>query len=80
MVWVGRHLPSAGIFQGSNPPALGRDTFHYTMLLRAPSSLALNTARERVATISLGYRFQCLTTLSIKNFFLTSNLKLPSLS
>jgi len=56
---------------------MGRDTFHQ---LRAPSSLALSTAREGAATASLGNLFLCLTTLRVKNFFLISNLKLPSFS
>jgi len=30
-----------------NPPAMGRDTFHWTRLLKAPSNLALNTSRDR---------------------------------
>jgi len=34
-----------------------RDTFHYSMLLKAPSSLALNMAREGAATASLGNLF-----------------------
>jgi len=45
-----------------------------------PSNLALNTARQGAATASLGNLFQCLTTLTVKNFFLISNLKLPSFS
>jgi len=59
---------------------MGRDTFHQTRLLRASSSLALNTAREGAATVSLGNLFQCLATLTEKNFFLISNLNLPSFS
>jgi len=51
---------------------MGRDTFHYTRLLEAPSNLALNTAREGAATASLGNLCQCLTTLRVKNFFLMS--------
>jgi len=49
---------------------MGRDTFHQTRLLRAPSNLALNTAREAAATESLGNLGQGLTTLRVKNFFL----------
>jgi len=33
---------------------MGRDTFHQPRVLRAPSNLALNTAREGTATASLG--------------------------
>jgi len=62
------------------PPAMSRDIFHQPRLLRAPSSLALNPAREEAATASLGSLFQCFTTLTMKNFFLISNLNLPSFS
>jgi len=41
----------------SNPSAMGRDTFHYTRLLKAPFNLASNTAREGAATASLGNLF-----------------------
>jgi len=57
-----------------------RDIFHQPRVLRAPSSLALNTAREGAAAASLGNLGQCLTTLMGKNFFLISNLNLPSFS
>jgi len=57
-----------------HPPAVGRDTFHQTRLLKAPSNLALNTAREGAATASLGSQCQGLTTLTVKNFFLISSL------
>ena len=60
------------------PLAMGKDTFHQTRLLRAPSSLALNAARERAATASLGNLCQGLTPLIVKNFFRMSNLNLPS--
>jgi len=56
---------------------MGRDTFQYTRLLKAPSSLALNTAREGAATASLGNLFQCLTALITKYFFLISDLNPP---
>ena len=73
MVWVGKDL-------SSKPPTLGRDTFHQTRLLKAPSNLALNTSMEGAATTYLGNLFQCLTILIVKNFFLISNLNLPSVS
>jgi len=57
---------------------MGRDKFHQTRLLKAPSNLALNTAREGAATASVGNLCRGLTTLLVKNFFLTSNLYLPS--
>jgi len=46
---------------------MSRDVFHQPRLLRAPSSLALNTAREGAATASLGNLGQGLTTLTVKN-------------
>jgi len=49
---------------------VGRDPFHQTRLLKAPFSLALNTAREGASTASLGNLCQGLTTLRAKNFFL----------
>ena len=64
----------------SKPPAMGRDTFHQTRLLQAPSNLALNTAREGAPTASLGNLFQGLTALIVKTFFLISNVNLPSFS
>jgi len=59
---------------------MGKDTFHQTRLLKAPSSLALNTVREKTATAALGNLCQGLTTLRVKNFFITANLNLPSFS
>ena len=41
-------------------------------LPRAPCSLALNTFRDTTSTTSLGSLCQCLTTLWVKNSFLTS--------
>jgi len=73
--WKGPCRPSS-----SNPRAVGRDASHQTQLLQAPSNLALNTAREGAATASLGNLCQGLTTLRVKNFFLTSNLNLRSFS
>ena len=61
-------------------PAIGRDTSHQTRLLTAPSSLALNTSWEETSTTLLGNLFQCLTTLTVKNFFLISSLNLPASS
>ncbi|NXP81441.1 EVI5 protein, partial [Ramphastos sulfuratus] len=48
--------------------------------LKALSNLALNTSREGAATTSLGNLFQYLTTLTGKNFLLTSSLNFPSVS
>jgi len=57
---------------------MGRDTFYQTRLLKAPSSLALNTARDGATTVSLGNLGQGLTNLIVKNVFLTCSLNLPS--
>uniref|UniRef100_A0A8B9FE65 Cilia- and flagella-associated protein 47 domain-containing protein n=1 Tax=Amazona collaria TaxID=241587 RepID=A0A8B9FE65_9PSIT len=46
----------------------------------ALSSLALNTARDGAFTTSLGKPFQYLSILTVKNFFLLSNLNFPCLS
>jgi len=59
---------------------MGRDTFHYARLLKASSKLDMNTAKDGASTVSLGNLFQCLTTLIVKNFFLRSNLNLPTFS
>jgi len=59
---------------------MSRDIFHQPRVLRAPSSLALSTAREGAATASPGSLGQCFTTLMVKNFFLIPNLNLPSFS
>ena len=47
------------------------------MSLSTTSKWFLNTFRDGDSTIELGSLFQCLTTLSVKKFFLTSNLNLP---
>ena len=64
----------------SSSPATGRDPVHQPRLLKIASSLALSTAREGAATVSLGSLGQGLTTLRVKNFFLISDLNLPSFS
>ena len=56
-----------------HPPAMGRDTSHQPRLPKAPSSLALSTSRDGASTASLGSLCQCLTTLTVKNFLLTSS-------
>jgi len=57
---------------------MGRDTFHQTWVLEAPSNPALNTSKEGTSTASLGNLFQHLTNFKVKNFFITVNIKLPS--
>ena len=49
---------------------MSRDIFHQPRLLRAPSNLALNPAREGAATASLGNLFQYLTVLVVKRLSL----------
>jgi len=45
-----------GTFRGrlAQPPAVSRDIFNYTRLLRAPSKLTLNVSRDGVSAASLG--------------------------
>ena len=85
--WLGNHriIERSGLevtlkiiwFQ---PPCHEQGHLHQTRLLRAPTNLALNTSREGADTASLGNLGQCFTTLMVKNFFLLSNLNLPSFS
>ena len=51
-------------------PCHEQDIFHQPRVLRAPSNLALNPAREGAATASLGSLGQGLTILMGQNFFL----------
>jgi len=54
--------------------------WYQTRLPRAPSNLAMNTTRDGASAASLGSLLQHLTTPSVKNFLLTSNLNLSSCS
>jgi len=56
------------------PPRYGQGHLPLDQVLKGPSNLALNTAREWAAATSLGSLFQCLTNLTVKNFCLLSNL------
>lgn len=60
------------------PPAVSREIFHLTGLLRASSNLTLNTTMYWASTASLSNLFNCLSALMVKNFFLISSLILPS--
>ena len=51
----------------SNPPAIGKDTSLLTMLLKVPSSLALNASEEGAHTTLLDNLLQYFTTFTIKN-------------
>lgn len=55
---------------------MGMNNLRLIRLLRAPSSVALNTARDGPPTAFLGNLFQYLTTLSVKNLFPTPELNL----
>ena len=59
---------------------MNRGMHSYIRLPRAWSNLTLKVSREGASTTSLSNLFQCLTTLTVKDFFLISNLYLPSLS
>ena len=47
------------------------------MSLSTTSKRFLNASKDGDSTTSLGSLFQCLTILSVKKFFLISNLNLP---
>ena len=59
---------------------MNRDTYSYIRVLRAWPTVTINVSRDGAPTTSLGNLFQCLTTLAVKTFLLTSNLNLPSSS
>ena len=54
----------------------GRDISHQIRLPRPPYNLAFNIYTYGTSTASLGNLCQCLTTLTVQNFFLISNLNL----
>lgn len=70
MVWVGKDLKTQLI----PPPAMGRGTLHYPRVLQP----GLGHYRDGTATVSLGSLCQDLIAFTVKKFFLTSNLTLPS--
>ena len=53
---------------------MGRDTSHQTRYLQDPSILNFEHFGAGTCTTPLGNLFHCLTTLTVKNFFLISNL------
>lgn len=77
MAWVGRNLKDHLV---STPLRWTRTPFTRSGCSGPPSNLTLNTARDEASTIFLGTLFQCLTTLTVTNFFLKSNLNLLPLS
>jgi len=64
----------------SNSSAMKRNMHSEIRLSGARSSLTLKVSGSGLSTTSLGNPFQCLTTLTVKDFFLISNLNLPSIS
>lgn len=52
-----------------NPSAMGRDTFHWIRLFKAPSNLTLKTWKDRTCTTSPDSLFLCYMSLIVKNFF-----------
>lgn len=62
-----------------NHPAMGTDICYWTRFLKSPSNLALNNSSDGVSTTPLDNLLQCLIIHS-KEFFLISNLNLPSFS
>ena len=79
---LGRKRPqeSSSFNLSATGSVANRQIKYQIRLPRAPSNLALNTSRDRSSTALPGKLFQCFTTLSVKNFPLTSNLNLPSFS
>ena len=59
---------------------MNRDIHGQIRLPKALFILALKVSRDGESTKSLGNLFQCLTTLTVKDFFLIRNLNLFSLS
>jgi len=68
VVSVGRSLVP-NLYHGQGHLPLGQ-------VARSPINLALTISREGACTASLADLLQCLTTLTVKNFFLTANLNL----
>jgi len=64
----------------SNSPTMNGDTYSYIRFFRAPYSLTLNVSRDKALTKTQGKLFQCLNIFTIEDFFLISNLNLPSSS
>lgn len=73
LVWFGRII-------WSTLPDMDGDTFHYSILLKALTSLAMNNSRDEVSTTSLGNIFQGLTTLIMKKVSLILSPYLCSFS
>ena len=57
----------------SKSPAINRDIHRQIRLSRALSSITVKVSRGGASAASLGILFQCLTTLTVKYFFLISS-------
>ncbi|KAK4831211.1 hypothetical protein QYF61_016048 [Mycteria americana] len=66
-----RHLGSSSLTVSPTPPCL------LNHVLKCHIYMFFNSSRDGDFTTSLDTLFQCLTTLSVKKFFLISNLNLP---
>ena len=76
MVWVGRDLKDHPV----PPPALGRDPLPPAQGAPSPVQPGLEPCQGGGSHSFSGQSGQGLTTLMGKDFFLTSNLNLPSFS
>ena len=70
--WVGKDLWNHQV-----QPSTQHHHSYKTISRSTTSTHFLNTSRDGDSTTFLGSLFQCLTTLSVKKFFLISNLNLP---
>jgi len=59
---------------------MNRNTYSSIRVLRAPSSLTLSVSRDRASTTSLSNLFHCLTTLTVKNFFISKSALFETIS
>ena len=72
------HIGWKGPWRSSSPTVnLALAVSNYTISLSAMSMWLLNTSRDGDSTTALGSPFQCLTTHSVKKYFLISSLNLP---
>ncbi|KAJ7399438.1 hypothetical protein BTVI_115200 [Pitangus sulphuratus] len=71
IVYVGKNLQDHRVQPVTDPHLVNQ-----TRALSAMSSHSLNTSRDGDSTTSLASLFQCLTMISLKKFFLLSNLNL----
>ena len=74
-------LELKGIFKGRlvQLPYNKQGHLQLDQVLRAQSSLTLSVSKDGASTVPLDNLCQCLTALTVKDFYLTSNLNLSSL-